>query len=181
MTYNQRTTTNLLDYSLSPEINLFLMGRLNRNTKVRIHRLNELAQETPCEVLADQLLVADRIISLIARGIRSSLEDLATKFYESFVSGGSRHSFCIMGAYNKNPLVDYSLGKFDGGDFLDGSEIDLFGDNKTARETLRRIRTEEGVGLLKINDGDYRIINSGVLLFPLKLNQRNIILLRKEA
>jgi len=158
---------NPLHCALTPQMQLNVSRLLGRSTRIRAKELDKLTQEVPFQILADQVAVADRITSLIDTGIRSYLEDIATSLYEGTVSGGSRHSFCLMGAYAENPLEEYSLGRFDGSDLLCGREVDLFGDDKEARRALRTIRTEEGVGLLKIFDGKYTLANSG-LAFPFK-------------
>jgi|SRR3989344_4914219 len=138
---------NPLHCALTPQMQLNVSRLLGRSTRIRAKELDKLTQEVPFQILADQVAVADRITSLIDTGIRSYLEDIATSLYEGTVSGGSRHSFCLMGAYAENPLEEYSLGRFDGSDLLCGREVDLFGDDKEARRALRTIRTEEGVGL----------------------------------
>src|SRR3989344_4594462 len=139
--YEPRRHVNPLDYVLTPNLQLTAMERLGKDVRTKIHGLEKLAEDVPSQTLADQIIVMDRVISLIGHGVRSSIGNLVTGLYEQFVSGGSRHSFCLMGTYDKDPLETYSLGRFDGSDFLNGEEVDLFGKNKEVKNALKQIRT----------------------------------------
>ena len=163
--YEPRRRVNPLDYVLTPNLQLTAMERLGKDVRTKIHGLEKLAEDVPSQTLADQIIVMDRVISLIGHGFGNFVGNLATQLYEGNVSGGSRHSFCLMGTYENDPLNTYALGRFDGSDFLNGKEVDLFGKDKEVKNALKQIRTEEGVGLLRINYGNYALINSGVA-FP---------------
>ena len=162
---NNRGAINQSHYVFTPEIKCRMMKRLGRDERTRINGFEKLAENVSPQILADQIIVTDRIISLIGHGFRSLAGNLATRFYEKTVSGGSRHSFCLMGTYDNDSLETYSLGRFAGSDFLQGREVDLFDETGEAKDALKRIRTEEGVGLLRIIDGNYTLTNSGVA-FP---------------
>ena len=118
------------------------------------------------KVISDQLLVANRANSLL-NGMWGWIED---KYFTlgKKMSGNSRHSLVLMCSYGEgSPLKELKLGRYEGNDLLKGNPVDLMADDKEARRALRTIRTEEGVGLLKIFDGKYTLANSG-LAFPFK-------------
>ena len=125
--------------------------------------LEELLDKGVSErIIADQLVVANRINYLL-RNVFGLIEETYFSLGKR-MSGNSRHSLVLMCSYGDgSPLRDLKLGRYGGNDLLKGNPVDLMGETRGARRTLREIRSKEGIGSLVIN-GNYNLHHSGVQL-----------------